>query len=498
MREVLEEKELNVRGVPVKITIFKRKGDFIPAYFVEIPSIRRATKSILEKIKREITEEIGFSPEEMSDINLIRKLEERIKDKIKEKIEKYLLVKDEAAKNILCGYLLMETLGLGVLDVFLEDGELEEVVINNAIDPIYVFHRKWGWLKTNINIGSEEKLFHLAQEIGRRAGRQIDLLHPLLDAHLPTGDRVNATLSPISTFGNTLTIRKFRRIPFTIVDLINNGTVNTEIAAFSWLCVQYEMSTLISGGTASGKTTYLNCISCFFPPNHRIVSIEQTREINLPSFLHWVPLVTRSANPEGLGEVTMYDLMINALRMRPDRIIVGEVRRKEEAEVMFEAMRTGHSVYGTLHANTVDHFIKRMTSPPISMEPQVLEAIDAVFVLYRDRKRGIRRMLEVGELIPTERGITYNLIYRWRPATDTFTPMAESKRLFPELELFTGMTPKEIVDDIKEKMQVLDWMRKWNVNTVDDIGKIVAVYYTDREYLLDLVWKDKNPFEEVL
>ena len=182
-------------------------------------------------------------------------------------------------------------------------------------------------------------------------GKEITTLNPLMDAHLKTGDRVNATLFPISSKGNTITIRKFAVKPWTVTSLIKEKTISYEGAALLWLAVQNEMSLLVTGGTASGKTSMLNMIANFFPPNQRIISIEDTRELMLPEILHWVPMETRLPNPEGKGGVEMLDLIVNSLRMRPDRIIVGEIRRKREAEVLFEAMRTGHSVYGTLHAN---------------------------------------------------------------------------------------------------------------------------------------------------
>jgi flagellar protein FlaI len=168
---------------------------------------------------------------------------------------------------------------------------------------------------------------------------------------LSTGDRVNATLSPISSFGNTLTIRKFAKDPWTITKFLRTKTISAEAAAIIWTAIQYELSALIAGGTASGKTSALNVFANFFPPNQRILSIEDTREIVLPKYLdwNWIPMVTRSANPEGLGEVTMLELMVSSLRMRPDRIIVGEIRRKKEAEVLMEAIETGHSIYSTIH-----------------------------------------------------------------------------------------------------------------------------------------------------
>lgn len=168
----------------------------------------------------------------------------------------------------------------------------------------------------------------------------------------------------------------FRRKPWVITDLIENKTIDINVAALLWTSIQYEMNMIVSGGTATGKTTFLNVMMPFIPINHRILSIEDTREIELPSFLHWVPLTTREPNFEGKGEVSMLDLLVNSLRMRPDRIIVGEIRRAREAEVLFEAMHTGHSVYATLHADTAAQTYRRLVNPPISVPEPLLEALD--------------------------------------------------------------------------------------------------------------------------
>tara|TARA_Y100000031_G_C8209569_1_gene380242 strand:+ start:126 stop:776 length:651 start_codon:yes stop_codon:yes gene_type:complete len=194
-------------------------------------------------------------------------------------------------------------------------------------------------------------------------GREITGLHPIMDAHLLSGDRVASTLFPVSTAGNTITIRRFARNPWTITTLIANNTLSKEMAAFIWLAMHYEMNILVAGGTASGKTSMLSAISGLLPTNQRVISIEDTREITLPEELewNWVPLTTRNPNPEGQGEVTMLDLIVSSLRMRPDRIIAGEVRRKAQAETMFEAMHTGHSVYTTIHADTVEQVKRRKT-----------------------------------------------------------------------------------------------------------------------------------------
>jgi len=343
--------------------------------------------------------------------------------------------------------------------------------------------------------------------IGRRIGRQITNLMPLMDAHLISGDRVNATLFPISTRGNTLTIRKFARNPWTIIHLIDPkvNTLSKEVAALLWLCIEYEMNMIIAGGTASGKTSLLNALTPFIPPTHRIVSIEDTRELQLPEFLHWIPLNTREPNPEGKGEVSMLELMVNSLRMRPDRIIVGEIRRQRHAEVLFEAMHTGHSVYATLHANTADEVRRRMINPPISLPETMLEALHLTCVQFRQRRLGIRRTFELAEFVTT-RGpgdktrVAVNVLYMWNPRTDTLEMARKSAklsdvslRLVEEIQMHTGMSEFELEEDLKEKQSILQWALKNNIKTVNTVGKIMADYYKDKDYVLTLVKRNEKP-----
>ncbi|MBS3145665.1 Flp pilus assembly complex ATPase component TadA [Candidatus Woesearchaeota archaeon] len=302
-----------------------------------------------------------------------------------------------------------------------------------------------------------------------------------------------------SNKGNTITIRKFSRDPWTVTDLIKNNTVNSEIMALIWLAIQYESNILISGGTASGKTSLLNICLPFIPPNHRILTIEDTRELVLPKFLYWCPLVTRQPNPEGKGEVTMLDLLINSLRMRPDRIILGEIRKKRDAEVLFEAMHTGHSVYATVHADTIFQTIKRLVSPPIEVSPNLLEAVNLNVVMFRDRRTGTRRIYQVGEYEVKEDAlkpdIIPNIMYRLDPNKDKLVPHRPSKRLFEDLSRHTGLSLTELNKDLAVKKKILEWMVKNNLRKIDNVGQVINEYYIDPKHIEQLVNKNKKPKE---
>jgi flagellar protein FlaI len=304
------------------------------------------------------------------------------------------------------------------------------------------------------------------------------------------GDRVNATLFPISTKGNTITIRKFSRVPWTVVDLIQKKVLDLPTAAFLWTAIENETSILVCGGTASGKTTLLNVLMPFIPPNQRVLTIEDTRELILPKFLHWVPLSTRQPNPEGKGGVSMLDLLVNSLRMRPDRLVVGEIRRAKEAQVLFEAIHTGHSVYATFHADTAEQAITRLTSPPLLVPEPMIESLPLMTVAFRQRKLGIRRIFQIAEILE---GAKINDIYRWKARTDNMELVGKSKRIFHDVEMHTGATQKELEQELYQKQQILSWITKSGISSVNAIGKLISTYYLNKNQILDAVKKNVDP-----
>jgi flagellar protein FlaI len=247
---------------------------------------------------------------------------------------------------------------------------------------------------------------------------------------------------------------------------------------------------LIAGGTGSGKTSTLNVISNFFPPNQRIISIEDTREIVLPDFLHWVPLTTREPNPEGKGQVDMLNLLVNSLRMRPDRIVVGEIRREKQAEVLFEAMHTGHSVYATLHADTAEETLRRLINPPINVPETLVEAIDLIVVMYRDRRSGIRRVYEIAEFMRKKNKMGVQVISRWVPKKDKSERLEKKFKFIEKIKMFTGFTDTEVSKDLKQKENILKWILKNKINTVNGVGKVVAEYYNNPEKVTKIVNKN--------
>jgi flagellar protein FlaI len=434
-------------------------------------------------LRSELTSMVPIDPARIEDKRYINSLNQKYIDAGNILIEKYVPGTNAEAKRLLTSYILNMMLGLGDLEALISDDNLEEIAVNGAKDFIWVFHKTLGWCRTNIKPANDNSIYDQASQIGRRIGRAINNLSPIMDAELPDGSRVNATLYPISQIGNTITIRKFAKNPWTMPALIKNGSISSDVASLLWLCIQNEISLLFSGGTASGKTSFLNACSIFFPANRRIISIEETRELQLPNFLQWIPMVSREANPEGKGEVSMYKLMINALRQRPDIMLVGEIRTEKDAETLFEAIHTGHAVYGTVHADNAQDTIIRMTNPPIDIPKITMNALGGVVVLFRHRSKGIRRMLEFGEMLNSG---DVSVIYKWNMLSDKFVKVNELTKLLDTLSLYGGFTRKDMTDDIAEKSMILEWMVRNNITAIDDAGLVVANYYKHKDKVVQL------------
>jgi flagellar protein FlaI len=486
--KILEKYPIEVDKAKVEVQIRKEDAGII--YHVVIPQISAATNALLHEIRNELVTLTTISMKELTDQEAFSAIKERFivdaRNLLKEKLPNV----EKETEEFLVGTLIQDMLGLGNIEFLINDPALEEIVIASSKEYVRVYNKKYGWLSTNLKLNSEEEIVNYANIIARRVGRQITILTPLLDAHLVTGDRINAVLYPINTKGNTITIRKFARDPYTIIDLINNKTCEIDIACLLWLAIEYEMNVLISGGTASGKTSFLNACLPFIPPNQRIISIEDTRELMLPEYLYWTPLVTRTPNPEGKGEVSMLDLLINSLRMRPDRIILGEMRKHEEAMVLFEAMHTGHSVYATVHADSATETISRLINPPLNVPPNLLKTVNLNVIMFRDRKRGIRRILQIAEFDADRDDAKANLLYRWSAEEDKMIKHSESSRFFEDIERNTGMSQLEIAKDLDEKKKIINWLIKNNIRNLTDFGKMMSMYYRNKPALLSALAKN--------
>lgn len=425
------------------------------------------------------------------------------KDKLLNDIKNFLFLKlNENNQNYnisneyldnLSNKLLSDMIGYGKIDSIIQDDELEEIMINGINKPVFVYHRQYGMMKTNIQFNDERELMGLIDSIARQINRRIDQESPILDGRLIDGSRINATIPPASADGPSLTIRKFKKDPLTIIDLINSKTISVELAAFLWLCFDglgvKSANAIISGGTSSGKTTTLNALCSFINPKERIITIEDTLELQIPHE-HVIRMETRPANVENKGELTMNDLVKNSLRQRPDRIIVGEVRA-EEAITLFTALNTGHSGFGTLHSNDARETITRLTNEPMSVPEIMIQAIDFIIMqnrIYSPSGVSYRRISEVAEIVGIEEGvIQLNKIFQWNPETDRIDNVSITSKTLSQIANLSGKSIHEINREIENREIVLKHMLNQNIRSVEDVKSVLDLYYKNSENVLNKI-----------
>ncbi|HKL24149.1 MAG TPA: type II/IV secretion system ATPase subunit [Candidatus Nanoarchaeia archaeon] len=401
-------------------------------------------------------------------------------------IEMGLEVSYESFKKIYY-YMCRDFIGFNEIDPVLNDYFVEDIECNGVNTPVYLIHRKYRNLKTNIIYNDLENLKSFVEKLAQRAKKYISYAQPILDGSLPDGSRVNATYTEdITSRGPTYTIRKFTKVPWTPTQLISFKTLNSEMMAFLWMLVKYKMSLLIAGGTASGKTTLLNAIAFFIPPEARVVSIEDTREINLPRE-NWLPSVSRNATGVGnLGEVGLYTLLRASFRQNPDYVIVGEVRGKE-ASVLFQGMASGHPSISTIHADSIGTVVKRLETRPIELSPTLMNVLDAICVMTHAivDKQDTRKLREISEIVNVNsKGVALtNTPFKWNPQNDSFYFKSESK-IFEKIQKRFGMNRNQVLNEFDSKVKLLKTLTQKKVFGFKEFQKIIMRYYKEPEKVL--------------
>ncbi len=456
------------------VEIFQVEGQDLLVYNVPVPRPNLTEKTIINTIKEVATRLIAIEPYKIRDPEEKRNVYfQKILDILREAEE---LNIPESKFPFYADAVVREMVGYGLIDELIRDNKLEEIMIIGPKTPVYVFHREYEMMLTNIEFYSDTEVQDLINKIARGVGRRVDISNPLLDARLPDGSRVNATIPPASVSGSTLTIRKFRDDPFSLIDLINYGTISVEVAAFLWLSVDgfgvKPSNSLIAGGTGSGKTTTLNVLASLIPSNERIVSIEDTAELNIP-LSHWIRLEAKPPGLEGKGELTMDILTKNSLRMRPDRIVVGEVRHSE-AFTLFTAMNTGHNgSLGTIHSNSPQETIVRVTNPPMNVPELMLSSLDLILIQHRlhDRKKGsIRRVTEIAEVSGVLEGkIQVQTIFSRNAVKDSLEATDVQSKYLKEIELLSGLSKKDIKEDLSDREKFLQALVDKGIRSIDEV-----------------------------
>jgi archaeal flagellar protein FlaI len=382
----------------------------------------------------------------------------------------------------------------------MNDPRIEDISCDGSEVPLFLYHRDHGSIQSNIRFPDEEELSSFVIKLSQKCGKHISIANPMIDATMPDGSRIQMTLSTeISTKGSTFTIRKFREEPFSPPDLIRFNTMSSEMIAYFWMAIEHGYNALISGGTASGKTSTLNALALFVPRESKIVSIEETREINLPH-PNWIPGVARSGFGDAVdgkltGEIDMYDLMKAALRQRPEYILVGEIRGKE-AYVLFQAMATGHTTYSTVHADSTKSLIHRLEGEPINIPRIMLQSLDIVCLqtisrVRNKRARRCKQIIEIIDIDPTTKELLTNEVFRWDPVKDTFRYSGKSYVL-EQIRAKNNMARNEITEELQQRARILDWMLKNHITNFDNVAKTAAQYYENKEQIIVKIKNDTH------
>lgn len=405
-----------------------------------------------------------------------------LKEQLQHAFKKFKKIVAEESEEKYIYYLKRDFLGYGKVDLLIRDENIEDISCNGADTPLYIWHSRYESIPTNVKFESEGELASIVNRLAYKSGQQISVSRPIMEGTLPEGYRVHLTLSEVSKRGSTFTIRKFKPNPYTIIDLINFGTISPQIAAYLWVLIENMCSVMISGSTASGKTALLNSICMFVMPEMKVVTIEEVRELRLHE--NWIPMVTRPSFQPGVQEITLFELLKSALRQRPDYIIVGEVRG-EEAYTLFQAIATGHGGLCTTHAHNVKSAIKRLMTRPMDI-PEMMLPLMNVFIQIRRVKRGdqiVRRAVTVAEIAEGPPGGDGPLIERrfeWRVEDDTFIynpPSIIGTDVFKLISENKHIPSEKLKEEQDRRETILRWMAKNNVSSYDDVANVVRSYY---------------------
>jgi len=478
----------------VRVTLNHSTNEYI--YNVIEPDLTKKEDTTLEFILETLNRVLEYKEGEITDDVIKRQI---LEDRIREIMDDYMLDLTAHAKKKIIYYIIRDYVGYGKIDVITRDTNVEDVSCDGTAIPIFLYHRDYGSIKSNVVYETDEELEGFIVSLAQRCGKTITVADPILDATLPDGSRLNATLGrEITTRGSSYTIRRFKADPLTIVDLVQFNSLSPEMAAHLWLAVQYGESIIFAGGTASGKTSTMNSSAIFIPPSSKIISIEDTREVNLPHE-NWIAGVTRGgAEAENASDIDMYDLLRAALRQRPEYVLVGEVRGKETM-TMFQAMATGHTTYSTMHADSVKSIVYRLENPPIGIPRVLLSALNLVVIhgQMRVKDKRVRRITQIVEIIgiePLTLEIITNQVYEWIAAGDSFKYGGHSN-LYEKIMDLEDKTAEEVLEELNKRADIVRWLVKENRRSYIEVWDVVAEYYDNPDRIMEKVEEGLRGFK---
>ncbi len=478
----------------VRVTYHNTRNEYL--YEIIEPPLSPIEKDLTEKLRIVLIDD--FQP--LTEIDPESKRRE-LRKMVDNKLQEWELGPGPTTKGRILYHLERDFIGYGIVDVPMNDSEVEDISCDGVGIPLYIYHRKYGSIRSNMKFHDSKELDDYVIWLAQRSGKHISVASPILDATVPDGSRLQATLGThVTKRGSSFTIRRFRDNPFTPVDLLKFKTMSAEMMAYLWIAIENGQSMMVCGGTASGKTTTLNATLLFIPPQMKIVSIEDTRELNLPHE-NWVPSLTRAGfgaknltSGKAPGEIDMFDLLAAALRQRPQYLMVGEVRGAE-AFIVFQAMATGKTCYTTFHAESVSAMVHRMENPPISLPRSLVSALNLV-LLQRQVKVGtkmtrrVQSLTEIVGLDPETNELITNSVYSWNPADDTFLYSGHSY-VYERVAMMKNLSMKEMEREVRNRAEMMDYLlfrdaqaTRLKPFTHRDVGQLVSFYYKEPERAL--------------
>jgi flagellar protein FlaI len=508
-KEALEEIEVVAVREPftyIRVLYDHDRSEYL--YEIWEPQLDEREQKLLDMLKDSLARTLEYEWDKMAEKDKKEYLDEAVASFIKSRG----LRLEPASRDKVVYYIIRDFVGYGPVDVLMADLRVEDVSCDGTAIPLFVFHQKYESIKTSVIFQDDDILNSFVVMLGQRCGKQISVASPILDGTTVEGHRVQATYSrEVTTRGSSFTIRRYKEKPFTPVELVKFKTASADMVAYIWVAIENGKSMMVCGGTASGKTATLNSAALFIRPGAKIVSIEDTREINLPHE-NWIPGTTRTgvgergADGKAAGEIDMYDLVRAALRQRPNYIVVGEVRGAE-TYTMFQAMATGHPTMSTMHADSVKSMVNRLENPPINTPRILLTALNFVVIQTHARIGDsiVRRIKQIVELVgfePETNELITNTVYEWDPATDTFLFKGHSF-LFDEIMEVKNMTHEEMEGEFARRVDLVNYMLQKGIIDFREISKFVVSYYQYPEETIkrirdEMGWRERvaKPVEE--
>ncbi|MEM4258151.1 MAG: type II/IV secretion system ATPase subunit [Candidatus Thermoplasmatota archaeon] len=488
----------------VNILFDQKQGEF--NYLLKEPKLKDDELQKLDLIKQKIEttmDEENLPVDEEGMFTISKELKSYLEKRFLDIIDLYDITIDERRRPIMLYYLQKELIGLGRSDAIIKDPFVEDIGCNGPKTPLYLYHRVFGSMKTNVVYPSELELNKFILKLAQISGKHISVYQPILDAVLADGSRINLTLgSEVTRKGSTFTIRKFSYDPISPIDLLRFGSISTLQLAYFWHLIEHKKSLLMSGGTASGKTTLLNALCMFIRPEDKIVSIEDTPEIHI-DHQNWIQSVARkgygkmlgvsgisgisgisgvSSSGGGPGTIDMFDLLVAALRQRPEYIIVGEIRGRE-AFTLFQAIAVGHSSMSTVHAGGIEELLHRVENEPMNIPRVLFQSLDAVafqgqVFVNGKRVRRVKSIVEILEIDPDTNNLLTHDAFQWNPKGDFFHYSGRSF-ILERIAKETGKDIQDVMNELKRKEHYLQLMNKHSLTYYKDVSKAINMYYVD-------------------